>query len=112
MCRSCAILAGRARPSAGIGVVEVKKLEFLATVRARPSAGIVGVKSLLLWSRANLRGSRATLCGDCACQIGLAVVPHESSHTVCRDQAAKSQLFKYKSSTRTSPQLRLQSRNF
>ena len=78
-CAFFAILAGRARPSAGIGVVDVQNCFFCAIpscrARARPSAWIMRVGSLSLWSCANLRGLCATLCGDCACQIALAVVP-------------------------------------
>ena len=60
--------------------------------------------------------ARATLCGDCASQIARAVVSCESSRifaTVCRDQAAKSQLLSTKVVRKVRPpQLRLQSRNF
>ena len=61
-----------------------------------------------------LCGGRATLRGDCACQIALAMVPCESSWSArdcLQGSGCEVATLKCKSSTgSTSPQLRLQSR--
>ena len=93
-----AIIEVCAQPSVKISVVEVQKLElfFGVSCSARDPLRGSGVSDR---SRENLRGSRATLCGDCACQIALAVVLCESSRSardVCKEQAAKSQLLSAK----------------
>ena len=95
---------------------ENSRVFAISAVPARPSGWIMNVGSLSLWPRANLRGSRASLCGDCAGQIALAVVPCESSRSArnrLQGSGCKVATFQCKSSTRsTSLQLWLQSRNF
>ena len=55
-----------ARPSAGIGVVEVQNSRFFAisAVPAQPSAGIGVVEVQKLKVFCDFCGARATLCGD------------------------------------------------